>query len=119
MKLAKIISIGAMSLICINGNAQQILGVGTSTCAAFTKAVNTPASLWYESWAVGFLSSMNYFGSKDFLKGKDPDAIMAAIKLSCEGHPLNQFGAAVLDVSTQLKNLTPEPPPQIPFNKKR
>lgn len=111
MKFRHLFGVSLLSFACVQANAQQILGIGTGTCATFTKAIGTPSELWYESWAFGFLSSLNYVASKkDILKGKDPEAISAAIKLACEKNPLNQFGGAVLHVAGQLRDMTPDEP---------
>lgn len=111
MKIAHFLGAALLSLTCMQSNAEEILGIGTNTCAAYTKAVGTPSELWFESWAFGFLSSLNNFASnKDILKGKDPDAISAALKLACEKNPLNQFAGAVLDVAGQLRDVTPDAP---------
>jgi hypothetical protein len=107
MKLFRLFSVALLASTCLQVNAARIVGVGTSTCASYTKAIGTPTEAWYTSWAFGFISATNTTSSPDFLKDKDGDAILAALKLACESHPLNQFAGAADYVIKQLKSLTP------------
>lgn len=51
---------------------------------------------------------------KDFLAGRDVESISAALKLSCQTHPLEQFAGAVLDLAKQLKQRRlPSGPPEV------
>jgi hypothetical protein len=87
MKLFRLFSVALLASTCLQVNAARIVGVGTSTCASYTKAIGTPTEAWYTSWAFGFISATNTTSSPDFLKDKDGDAILAALKLACESHP--------------------------------
>lgn len=118
MKVYRAFCVALLLAASAQSHAQTIIGVGTASCGTFNEQIKgTPAEFYYESWAVGFLSSMNYVYYKyDILKNTDAAAISGAYKKHCADHPLDQFALAVLSVAAQLKNR--ESPPETNSKKK-
>lgn len=114
MKVYRALAVAVLLAASAQSGAATIIGVGSKTCGYYNEQVKgTPAEFYYESWALGMLSTLNNFKYKfDILKETDGAAISGAFKQYCVDHPLEQFAVAVLNVATQLAERAALPEPK-------
>jgi hypothetical protein len=97
-------------------NRNNIVGIGRSTCAAYTEALQTnpqEVKSQFAVWAYGFLSGMNvaeYPKTKDFssILGMGTDAFVKDVNIYCNQHARETLDRALVAFYARL----PSTPPQ-------
>jgi hypothetical protein len=96
-------------------NRYNIVGIGRSTCAEYTKALaDNPKEVksQFAVWAYGFLSGMNvakYPETKDFssIFGMGTDAFVKDVNLYCNQHALETLDRALVAFYARLPSTPP------------
>jgi hypothetical protein len=75
----------------------SLIGLGVSSCGAWTAARRNQRAFGYEQWVLGFLSGTGFaqgqFGN-DPLNNTDADGVWGWLDIYCLGHPLDNLGVA-------------------------
>jgi hypothetical protein len=82
-----------------------IIGVGLSSCGAWTAAKNGQYPLQYQAWLLGYLSAANrYLGAgTDFLEKTDAAGAFAWMDNYCQSHPLSMIETATKELAEELR----------------
>jgi hypothetical protein len=92
--------------------AYEVLGVGTVSCAVWTKDRVDRASDRHfinGAWVQGYLTAVNLFsdGPSHIAKGIDDDGVMAWIDNYCAQHPVDSLTVAAKALVEELNKRSP------------
>lgn len=94
---------------------QTTVGYGLTSCKSWTeeRRAETPLSLAYSGWVLGFVSGMNAVHifladkSQDFIRATVPQQMLAYVDDHCAAHPGDNLDTAAMALISMLKNAWP------------